>query len=255
MFSRLSRREKVLIWAALTLGLVSLFYRYVLAGQMVRYMELQGRLQSATVKQMHLLRTAKQLDRVQRETEQAETELASLNALLATKIHAGNVLIQIEFRAKESGVALQACLPKPIIDHGTYAELPADLTVSGDYRHILGFINALENLPNLTLIRSFSVLPYSETQMPTSSTGDQSGGANGSGGSSEMSTGEGTVAAAKAAAEKRLLVATFSVSFLSTNSPLQPGESIPPPDVPTGRDDPFLPVVDLSAVTGTPNTE
>lgn len=165
MWERLQPREKIML---ALLGLTCLcfaLFKFLLMPQFSKHGENKARLADLQSR----VKAAEDVVRSQtRETELAAQAIRQLNELKPLFNHVmgdGLAIVHIGLKALESNVQIVSFIPSHILDKGIYLELPARFEVRGDYRDVSDFISGIEELPDLSEIRTLEIKPCKE-KMP-----------------------------------------------------------------------------------------
>ncbi|KKM10855.1 hypothetical protein SY88_11420 [Clostridiales bacterium PH28_bin88] len=155
MTGKLSAREKRLVSILIVLILVMVFYQFIWQVQYPRYTFLRGRLQTEAAKLDRARETASTLQDVQARRRETEARLAAVKLHFTTDLKGGTPVVEMSRRLE--GVELLGVYPKDIIEEDSYMVLPLDLKVRGTYVDILGFIQAMESLPQAVSIQALGL--------------------------------------------------------------------------------------------------
>jgi len=159
MFPGISNREKILL-AGLGLLLLgyALFY-FVFLPQLRTLENLNNQL---TQKRGRLQEARAILASEKGERERAELverDLLKYRGAFATDFREGTALMLVGEKISELGLEIINFEPLGIENKGQFLQLPLELELQGSYSGVLLMLKELENLPNISEIRSLSLSP------------------------------------------------------------------------------------------------
>ncbi len=159
MFSGISNREKTLL-AGLGLVLLgcTLFY-FVFLPQLKTLKNLNNQLTQKRAR-LQEARAVLASEKVERErAELVERDLLKYRGFFATEFREGTALMLVGDKVSELGLEIINFEPRGVEDKGEFLQLPLELELQGSYSGILLMLKELENLPNISEIRSLSLSP------------------------------------------------------------------------------------------------
>lgn len=165
MWQRLQPREKIMLALLGIICLCFVLFRFLLAPQFSKYCENKDRLVDL---QSRVSAAEAVIGSHTRETElaaEAAQQLAELKPLFNNVMDDGLAIVHIGLKAEESNVQIVSFVPSDIVDKGIYLEQPAHFKVRGDYRDVSNFIGKIEELPDLSELRTLEIKP-GEVQIP-----------------------------------------------------------------------------------------
>lgn len=160
MLYKLQPREKIMLAILALACLCFVLFKYLLIPQFSKYGENRDKLNDLQSK----VKVAEAVVRSQKkETElaaQVTRQLDELKPLFNNVMGDGLAIVHIGLKAVESNVQIVSFVPADIIDKGIYLELPAHFEVRGDYCNVSEFISEIEDLPDLSELRTLEIKPY-----------------------------------------------------------------------------------------------
>ena len=162
----LQRRERRLLLVAAVVGAIVIGYTYVLEPLVARH-EQVGTLIAARQELLTRQRRLAARDRYARERQALEAEIAQRRARLLPgdkpPVAASELQKLIKSTAQETGVEVRSERILPATDHGSYTEVPVEVTLSGPIRALVAFLHQLEAAPILLGISDLKLRTVSLT--------------------------------------------------------------------------------------------
>ncbi|RJQ30619.1 MAG: hypothetical protein C4589_02820 [Peptococcaceae bacterium] len=159
MWSNLGDRERLLISILGVGGAIILFVWFILVPQVKAYAETRSQLRD---NQIRLREAEAQAASFQREKEgvvQAEERLKEFDVYFRNNVKSGASIMEVGFKAQKSGIRIKQFKTVGVVNKQYYLELPFKYVVEGRYPEVVDFIKEMENLSNLSEVRSVEIKP------------------------------------------------------------------------------------------------
>jgi len=150
MAQQFGRREQILLGVLLGLGVVYLFWTYVLSKQVEAFKDNREDLKQITTTLEQGRVKVASLPREKLRLAAAQEKLSLLEQEFTNDLQDGAILLDIGLDdSLKDSLKVTLVQPGDAISKGEYLELPFRFTVTGDYLKVLEFLKKLENLPNI----------------------------------------------------------------------------------------------------------
>jgi|GEM_PF-1406795 len=159
MWQRLKPREKIMLALLGVAGLCFVLLKFILLHQFDTYTADKTRLKDLQSKVQAAEAVVKSQDREIELANKAAEQLNEIKPLFNHEMGDGLALVHIGLKAAESRVEIVSFKPSNIVDKRMYLELPSNFEVRGDYRNVIGFIDRMEALPDLSELRTLKIQP------------------------------------------------------------------------------------------------
>ncbi|MBO8137652.1 MAG: type 4a pilus biogenesis protein PilO [Desulfotomaculum sp.] len=162
--NKLTPRERALLFVFAGAAAVYLLYSCLLQPQITEYINLSQEIQLVQQEIRKAAAASHKLDIEKDKAGDVRTNLTEITKLFARDITGGKMLVKLDRGAVNCGINIKELSPQSYIEKEYYLELPVDITVEGDYRGILNYLQWLENTAdwsNYSEISQFVIEPYS----------------------------------------------------------------------------------------------
>lgn len=155
--AKLSNKQKIALLIVVLVAAGAILYFLLIRPKQNELKTLNGKLESlqnqilkdrATAARLPILQ--KEYDSLNRQLEAALTELPNQKEIPA-------LLTSVTDEGKKAGLEFLVFRPKVEENRGFYAAVPVDITVSGSYRGVGDFFNAVGRLPRIVNISNVAV--------------------------------------------------------------------------------------------------
>lgn len=106
---------------------------------------------------------AANLEQYQEQIEEMKQNLGAMLRQLPNKTEVANLLVDVSQTGLGAGLKFELFDPQAEISRDFYAELPIQLTVTGDYHQFGEFVSGLAALPRIVTIHDIRISPNGET--------------------------------------------------------------------------------------------
>jgi len=175
----MTRRERTLLIAVGTIGVLLLFYFYVYSPRQAEYRRLQATLETQQTQLARMEATARQITRLREEFTRLQAFIADIEAKLPAQKEMPALLVQLERLTRSLAVnllsirpgqlqAVQAAAPAPapgapapapVAPGPTYLKFPIGITVEGTYEEVVRLTRELMDFPRMIAIRNIALQP------------------------------------------------------------------------------------------------
>lgn len=145
MFNNLSKREKTMLWMALAVLLLGLYYFQLLGPLLAEKAAMQE--ETGSLRQQYRVKLAaiqNQFPAVRQNLADIAVEYERLAQGFPKEAEVSKLLFQMEETASARGIKLERFAPKTLNDRGDFYELPVQLSFFSNYAQMVSFVHALE---------------------------------------------------------------------------------------------------------------
>lgn len=154
--------------AVLIATFVLIIAAYVYMGWMPVQELIKKQAAEVELQQMMLIknkRLAQNLPRKKKEYAQLEKQLAVALDMLPKKSQIPDLLEDVSWAGKDSGLEFKNFIPKGEVAKQIYAEVPVSFNVSGSYRQLLTFLKRVGEMPRIVDVKGLTLSQAKETGM------------------------------------------------------------------------------------------
>jgi type IV pilus assembly protein PilO len=164
--AKLSNKQKIALLTILLLLIGAVLYFLLIRPKMNELKALSSKLNSLQTQIQKDRATAAKLPILQKEYEGLNRLLVAALTELPNQKEIPALLTSVTDEGRRAGLDFLVFKPKPEVPRDFYAEVPVDITVSGSFRSVGNFFNAVGNLPRIMNISNvvFSKLKSDDTQ-------------------------------------------------------------------------------------------
>lgn len=182
----MNRRERTLLIAVGTIGVLLLFYFYIYSPRQAEYRRLQATLETQQTQLARMEATARQITRLREEFTRLQAFIADIEAKLPAQKEMPALLVQLERLTRSLAVnllsirpgqlqAVQAAAPPPApgtrppapgapapapaAPGPTYLRFPIGITVEATYDEVVRLTKELMDFPRMIAIRNIALQP------------------------------------------------------------------------------------------------
>ncbi|MHB1419253.1 MAG: type IV pilus inner membrane component PilO [Bacillota bacterium] len=166
MFSKLSKRDRMLLVVMLGIALVFAVYKIILTTQWPQFQEAKNNLEAAKAALQSAQAEAATLEKLQEQVVSAQDDVDRVKTLFEIKVGQGAPFMELGAEAIGSGVHLVSLYPEPVVTDEVYESLPMKLSVRGTYSQVLDFIHRIENMASLAEIGTVKLTVDTTTVSP-----------------------------------------------------------------------------------------
>ena len=112
-------------------------------------------------------KNASELNDWRNKMKEREAKYLTVMRALPEKEEIPSLLSGISQAGKDAGLEILLFTPKNDVEKDFYAEIPVDITVSGNYHNVAVFFDKVANLPRIVNIRNIKMTPQGESGLLT----------------------------------------------------------------------------------------
>ncbi|MBM7854510.1 Tfp pilus assembly protein PilO [Desulfohalotomaculum tongense] len=160
--SKLTIRERVLLLILLGLVISCLIYICLLGPQIREYLALSQEIKDTAQKLEQAKTASGKLVLEKKAVGITKISLEEMKKMFTREIRDGKLFIKLDTEAKNRNVVITEIITGEMTERQYYLEQPLDITVLGDYRNVLSYIQWLENTAqwaNYSEIKQFIIEP------------------------------------------------------------------------------------------------
>ncbi|MBF0281002.1 MAG: type 4a pilus biogenesis protein PilO [Zetaproteobacteria bacterium] len=150
------RKRLTILWGSITFIAVIVIYFFA-----IPYYEESVRIEGMIEQQQKLLASrqamAADLPKKRQEFADLEKRLTEALAMLPKKSQIPDLLEQVSWSVKDSGLQMLSFEPKAEIMGELYAEVPVNFSVRGSYRQFMFFLKSVGEIPRIVLIKNIKI--------------------------------------------------------------------------------------------------
>jgi Tfp pilus assembly protein PilO len=159
--SRFTQRERLLLAILGGLLLLTLIY-YLLMPQVLKYQEICQDIEQTTKENDQLAKINQELAEEQTKLLETQYQLLKLKKYFNQELRDGGLFIKLDEGAHANEVTIKEVVPQKVVYDDAFLHLPIIISISGDYRNVLAYMQWLENSndwSNLSEISQFVIEP------------------------------------------------------------------------------------------------
>ena len=156
-FDRLTAIQRILLFVAINLVLIFLFYWFSYLPKEQRIKSYRGELQKLEVKLAESKAIAQNITQYREEVEQLDVELKAALKTLPNKSEIPALLKKVSNLGTKVGLEFTVFRPSNEIMRGFYAEIPVDMEVIGGYHEIAQFFDSVGRLQRIVNLKNISM--------------------------------------------------------------------------------------------------
>jgi type IV pilus assembly protein PilO len=153
----IGRLQRILICVAVFLILGGSFYYFYYMPKAQKINELKDQHEALETRLFTAREAAKDLDKFQKEYDDAEMKFKVALQLLPEKQEIPSLLEGVSKSGKDSGLEFLLFQPGQEVQRGFYAEIPVSVQVSGGYHNIALFFDRVAKLPRIVNILNIAI--------------------------------------------------------------------------------------------------
>lgn len=161
---KLPTSKKLMLLAAVWLGVIGLFYFLLYGGKMSEKSDLSVKLSGLKKTVAEKQKVASNVPRLKKEREELIAQLAQALAQLPNEKEIANLLQSISDAAKSSRLDILTFKPGKEAPKGFYAEVTIDMKVEGGYANLIAFFEKVADLPRIVNISKLTVTSGKEVR-------------------------------------------------------------------------------------------
>ena len=157
-----TKLQRVLIYALAIVLLVGNFAYFAYLPKHKEIGKLESEYKVLAEKLDKARKTAKQLNYYRTKMKAAEAQFNIVMKALPEKEEIPTLLSGISQAARDAGLDITKFQPNPEKAKDFYAEVPIEISVSGNYHNVAIFFDKISNLPRIVTIEAVKLLPDKE---------------------------------------------------------------------------------------------
>ncbi|KUK52794.1 MAG: hypothetical protein XD78_1705 [Desulfotomaculum sp. 46_296] len=157
MFERLSKRDKIILLVLLIAGIGYCFYHFLLVAQFQAYEQVKTDLAVSQAKLTQSIALAATQQSESSKLEKAKKDVKEAGKRFETEMRDGSSVIILGLDGIFEGVDITSLEPGEIKEGPYLLEMPMKITAQGNYREMLSFCEDIENMTNITEVKSLKM--------------------------------------------------------------------------------------------------
>lgn len=153
----IGRTQRILICVGVFLILGAGFYFLIYSPQSNKLNELRSELETLESKLFTARKAAENLEKFQKEFEDAQIQFKLALQLLPDERQIPNLLEGISTSGKDSGLEFLLFQPGPEVPRDFYAEIPVNIQVSGGYHNLAMFFDRVARLSRIVNMLNINI--------------------------------------------------------------------------------------------------
>ena len=164
---KLTKVQRIIIYSITMVLVIAVSTWFLFLPKFEDIKNLEKQLASAQTELAKAKKNAAELNDWRSKMKDRETKYKTVMRALPEKEEIPSLLSGISQAGKNAGLEMLLFTPKKDVEKDFYAEIPVDISVSGNYHNVAVFFDKVANLPRIVNIRNIKMAPQGESGLLT----------------------------------------------------------------------------------------